>query len=56
VIGSDPDISIKKQLTQMPIRTQIHNTAPVISGVAIEIDKKTSKALSIRRISKQLLV
>lgn len=56
VIGSDPEISIKKQLTQMPIRTQIHTTAPVINGVVIEIDKKSSKAISISRINKQLLV
>jgi metallophosphoesterase (TIGR00282 family) len=56
VIGSDPEISIKKQLTQMPIRTQIHTTAPVINGVVIEIDKKSSKAISINRINKQLLV
>lgn len=56
VIGSDPEISIKKQLTQMPIRTQIHSTAPVINGVVIEIDKSSSKALSINRINKKLLV
>jgi hypothetical protein len=56
VIGSDPEISIKKQLTQMPIKTQIHTTAPVINGVVIEIEKKTSKAKSIKRINKQLLV
>jgi calcineurin-like phosphoesterase len=40
----------------MPIRTQIHTTAPVINGVVIEIDKKSSKAISISRINKQLLV
>jgi len=56
VIGSDPEISIKKQLTQMPIRTQIHSTAPVINGVAIEIDCESSKALSINRINKHFLV
>lgn len=56
VIGSDPEISIKKQLTQMPIRTQIHSTAPVINGVEIKIDKASAKAISIKRISKQLLV
>lgn len=55
VIGSDPEISIKKQLTQMPIRTQIHTTAPVINGVVIEIDKKTAKSLSIKRINKKLV-
>ncbi len=56
VIGSDPDISIKKQLTQMPIRTQIHSSAPMINGVSIEINKETGIALSIKRINKQLLV
>jgi metallophosphoesterase (TIGR00282 family) len=56
VIGSDPEISIKRQLTQMPLRTKIHTTAPVINGVEIKIDKKSGKAISIKRINKQLLV
>jgi len=56
VIGSDPKISIKKQLTQMPIRTQIHDSAPIINGVYLEIDKKSAKTLTIKRIAKKLLV
>jgi metallophosphoesterase (TIGR00282 family) len=56
VIGSDPEISIKKQLTQMPIRTQIHNTAPVINGIKAVIDTKNGKCISIERISKKFLV
>lgn len=56
VIGSDPAISIKKQLTQMPIRTQIHNTAPVINGIKAKIDVKNGKCLSIERINKKLMV
>jgi hypothetical protein len=56
VIGSDPAISIKKQLTQMPIRTQIHNTAPGINGIKAKIDVKNGKCLSIERINKKLMV
>lgn len=56
VIGSDPEISIKKQLTQMPIRTQIHNTPPVINGIKAVLDTKSGKCISIERISKKFLV
>lgn len=56
VIGSDPEISIKKQLTQMPIKSQIHTTSPIISGIKAIIDTKNGRCLSIERISKLLMV
>jgi hypothetical protein len=56
VIGSDPEISIKKQLTQMPIKSKIHNTPPVINGIKAVIDTKNGKCMSIERINKLLMV
>ena len=56
VIGSDPEISIKKQLTQMPIKTKIHTTSPMINGVKTVIDSKSGKCISIERINKLLMV
>lgn len=56
VIGSDPDVSIKRQLSQMPIKSQIHNTSPVINGIKAIIDSKNGKCISIERINKLLMV
>lgn len=39
VIGSDPDVSIRKSLTQMPIKMGILDTPGVIHGVCIELTK-----------------
>lgn len=52
VIGSDPSVSIAKQLTQMPLRTEIANTAPVLQGVCITADVASGQALSIERFSR----
>jgi len=52
VIGSDPKISIAKQLTQMPMRSEISDTAPLLQGVCVTLDTSTGQALSIERISR----
>ena len=52
VIGSDPSVSIAKQLTQMPLRTEVANTAPVLQGVCITIDAASGQAISIERFSR----
>lgn len=56
VIGSDPEVSIKRQLSQMPIKSQIHRTSPVINGIKAIIDSKNGKCISIERINKLLMV
>ena len=51
VIGSDPEIALKRQLTQMPLKAQVLETVAQICGVCIQSDPETGKALSIERIA-----
>ncbi|MCH3917838.1 MAG: TIGR00282 family metallophosphoesterase [Spirochaetia bacterium] len=53
VIGSDPALSIQKQMTQMPLRTQIADTAPMICGVCLKIDGSNGHTLAIERIMRK---
>lgn len=52
VIGSDPNISISRQLTQMPLRSELADTPPVLQGVCVKIDSSSGKALSIERFTR----
>ncbi len=51
VIGSDPEIAIRRQLTQMPLKAQVHDTIAEIHGVCVQSDLETGKALSIERFT-----
>ena len=51
IIGSDPELAIKRQLTQMPMKAQVLDAAAEIHGVCIRSDAETGKALSIERIA-----
>lgn len=51
IIGSDPELAIKRQLTQMPMKAQVLDAAAEIHGVCIRSDEETGKALSIERIA-----
>ena len=51
VIGSDPEIALKRQLTQMPLKAQVLESVAQIRGVCIQSDPETGKALSIERIA-----
>ena len=50
VIGSDPAVSIKRQQTQVPVKSVVAEGNGVIKGVVIEIDTETRHALKIERI------
>ena len=50
VIGSDPAIAIKRQLTQIPFRNEILDAPGTIQGVVAKIDLSTKACLSIERI------
>lgn len=54
VIGGDKAISIKRALTQVPVRGEPANGTPTIWGVLVISDPQTGKALSIQRISHEL--
>ena len=51
VIGSSPEKSIERQLTQLPIKSEVAEGKGSIQGVLIETDVKTGRAISIERIS-----
>lgn len=51
VIGSDPVKSIERQLTQLPIKSEVAEGKGTIQGVIIECDADSGKALSMERIS-----
>ena len=49
VIGSRPDIAIERQLTQVPLKSEVAEGNGELKGVAIVIDTESGKALSIQR-------
>lgn len=55
VIGSNSDLAIKRQQTQMPLKLEIEDLPATLNGVLLTIDKKTGKTISIKRISKKSL-
>ena len=52
VIGSDPEKSIERQLTQLPLKSEVAEGDAHIQGVIIEADAQSGKAVSIKRFTK----
>jgi metallophosphoesterase (TIGR00282 family) len=52
VIGDDPDSVIKRFLTQMPSRLSVGKGKVNFDAILVEVDKKTGKAVDIKRIQK----
>ncbi|AEC02886.1 TIGR00282 family metallophosphoesterase [Parasphaerochaeta coccoides] len=52
VIGSDPTLSIERQLTQMPLKSEILDAPGWIQGVCCSIDVRTGKAVKLERIAR----
>ena len=50
VIGSKPEISIERQLTQLPMKSEISDEAGEIQGVLLTIDSESGKCVEIVRI------
>lgn len=51
VIGSDPQISIRRQLTQIPLKSVIADAPSFLQGLVCTIGEKSGKTLSIKRLS-----
>lgn len=51
VIGAVPDISIRRSLTQMPLKVEISENEAMIQGVFLSIDPDTGKTVRIERVS-----
>ena len=56
VIGSDPAISIARSISQMPLKSEIADTPPMLQGVIVQIDPSSGKALSIERFTRYFSV
>ena len=52
VIGSSPEKSIERQLTQLPIKSEVAEGEGHMQGVVIEADAATGRALSIERFTR----
>lgn len=55
VIGSNSDLAVKRQQTQMPLKMEIEDLPATLNGVILKIDINTGKTISIKRISKKSL-
>jgi metallophosphoesterase (TIGR00282 family) len=51
VIGAVPDISVRRSMTQMPLKVEISENDALIQGVFMEIDPATGKTMKIERVS-----
>lgn len=49
VIGSNPELSIQRQKTQMPMKAKVFDSMGEIHGVVVECDVDTGRTLSIAR-------
>ena len=48
VIGADPEQSIRRSLTQLPLKMEVVDTEPIICGILADIEK--GKTVSIERV------
>ncbi len=56
VIGSNADISVRRFLTQLPLKIEVADTPAVISGIVAKIEVKSGKTLRIERFQKESIV
>ncbi len=56
VIGSNADISVRRFLTQLPLKIEVADTPAVISGIVATIDIKNGKTVKIERFQKESIV
>lgn len=51
VIGFQPDISIRRALTQLPLRNEVSDSPVVLNGAVVTIDVESGNAHSITRVT-----
>ncbi len=56
VIGGDPELSLRRSETQMPLKMIVADSPAVIQGVRVEIDTDSGRAVSIERIARRSTV
>jgi len=55
VIGFDPETSIRRALTQLPLRNEVSDNAATLNGLIVRADAKNGTATSVERYSFQSL-
>ncbi len=50
IIGCTPELAIKRQKTQMPLKAKVYDNIAEIHGVCVESEAETGRALKITRI------
>lgn len=53
IIGNDPQISIRRMMTQLPLRMEPLDNDALICGVIVDIDPETGKTISIERVREE---
>lgn len=56
VIGFEPEISVKRFVTNVPHKNQVAETPSILHGIVCDIDVETGKTLVIERVKHQCLV
>jgi metallophosphoesterase (TIGR00282 family) len=54
IIGDDADAVIQRFLTQMPYHLSVGRGSPVLNAVLVEVDEVSGKAVSIKRIQREM--
>ena len=50
VIGTRPELSVRRSLTQLPLRMEVSDEEAALHGVLLRLDGDTGRALSVERI------
>lgn len=56
VIGFNPEISIRRSLTQVPLKNEVSDTPAMINGAVVVVDPDTGLAQSITALSEEAAV
>jgi len=54
IIGDEADAVIQRFLTQMPHHLSVGRGEPVLNAILVEVDEASGKAISIKRIQKEM--
>lgn len=56
VIGFDPQVSLRRALTQLPLKNEVSDNTARLHGLVLRLDPTTGRALSLERIQEDSLV
>ena len=50
VIGMDPDLSVRRYVSQMPLRMEVHEGPSQLCGAVVDVDADTGRCLRVSRL------